>query len=111
MADNLVQNVLIVDDEESILIYLLEFFHKNGYNYKIASDSSEALKILHEHSFERVFEWCQRPDCNYAQGISAGDAEAVRKEAHSIKSGAADLRASDLFKTAYRLEHMESQEI
>jgi len=45
------------------------------------------------------------------KGISAGDAEAVRKEAHSIKSGAADLRASDLFKTAYRLEHMESQEI
>ncbi|MBC8433065.1 MAG: response regulator [Desulfobacterales bacterium] len=54
MADNLVQNVLIVDDEESILTYLMEFFQKNGYNCKIASDSSEALKILHKHSFDLV---------------------------------------------------------
>ena len=54
MADNLVQNVLIVDDEESILTYLMGFFHKNGYDCKIASNSSEALKILHEHSFDLV---------------------------------------------------------
>jgi len=54
MADNLVQNVLIVDDEESILAYLMEFFQKNGYDCKIASDASEALKILHEHSFDLV---------------------------------------------------------
>jgi len=54
MADNLVQNVSIVDAEESILTYLMEFFHKNGYDCKVASDSSEALKILHEHSFDLV---------------------------------------------------------
>ncbi|MCP4602074.1 MAG: response regulator [Proteobacteria bacterium] len=39
------------------------------------------------------------------KAISDGDAEVVREEAHSIKGGAANLRAGDLSKTALQLEN------
>ena len=38
------------------------------------------------------------------QAVSDGDAEAVRKEAHSIKGGAANLTANELSATAFELE-------
>jgi two-component system, sensor histidine kinase and response regulator len=40
------------------------------------------------------------------QAISAGDAEVVRREAHSIKGGAANLTADVLSKTAFELENI-----
>ena len=40
------------------------------------------------------------------QGISGGDAEIVRKEAHSIKGGSANLTAYDLSSIAFELENI-----
>jgi len=40
------------------------------------------------------------------QAILDGDAEVVRREAHSIKGGAANLTADDLSKVAFELENM-----
>jgi len=40
------------------------------------------------------------------QAISKGDAEVVRKEAHSIKGGAANLTADELSKIAFELENL-----
>ena len=54
MTGHLLENILIVDDDENIQTYFMEFFKKSGFNFKVASDSSEALKILHKHSFDLV---------------------------------------------------------
>ena len=40
------------------------------------------------------------------QAISDGDTEVVRKEAHSIKGGAANLTAEDLSRVAFELENI-----
>ncbi len=40
------------------------------------------------------------------QAISSGDAEVVRKEAHSIKGGAANLTADELSRIAFKLENI-----
>ena len=40
------------------------------------------------------------------QAISDGDAEAVRREAHSIKGGAANLTANDLSGIAFEIENI-----
>ena len=40
------------------------------------------------------------------QAISDGDAEVIRKEAHAIKGGAANLTADDLSRTALELENI-----
>lgn len=40
------------------------------------------------------------------EGVSVGDSEVVRKEAHSIKGGAAELYAHELSGIAYQLENM-----
>ena len=40
------------------------------------------------------------------QAISEGDAEVVRREAHSIKGGAANLTADDLSAIAFELENI-----
>ncbi len=54
MADNLLENVLVVDDDKSVRDILMAFFHKIGCNCKVASDASEALKFIHKHSFDLV---------------------------------------------------------
>jgi len=40
------------------------------------------------------------------RGISVGDAEIVRKEAHSIKGGSANLTAHDLSNVSFELERI-----
>ena len=40
------------------------------------------------------------------QAISNGDAEVVRKKAHSIKGGAANLTAAELSRIAFELENI-----
>jgi len=54
MTNNLLENVLIVDDDVSVQDVSMRFFQKIGCNCKIASNASEALKILHEHCFDLV---------------------------------------------------------
>lgn len=53
-AGNLLENVLVVDDEEGVQEVSMEFFQKIGCNCKVASDASEALTMLHKHSFDLV---------------------------------------------------------
>lgn len=54
MAGNLLKNVLVVDDEESARKYLMAFFDKIGRHCEVASDPSEALRLLHRHAFDLV---------------------------------------------------------
>lgn len=67
MTDNLLENVLVVDDDEGIRTYLIDFFKLNGYNCKTASDSSEALKILHKYAFDLVVSDIAMPGMNGIQ--------------------------------------------
>ena len=67
MADNLIKNVLIVDDEKSIRETSMEFFKKIGLNCKVASDSYEALQIIHAHSFDLVVSDILMPGMNGIQ--------------------------------------------
>ncbi len=45
------------------------------------------------------------------QAVSDGDAELVRREAHSIKGGAANLTADELSKIAFKLENIGQSEV
>ncbi len=54
MSDNLLKYILVVDDDKMVRSIFLEFFCKLGYDCKNASDSSQALEILHKHSFDLV---------------------------------------------------------
>lgn len=54
MAEKLPKYILIVDDDEIIQTNIREFLNKIGYICEIASDASEALKILHNQPFDLV---------------------------------------------------------
>ena len=54
MAEKLPKYILIVDDDEIIQTNIREFLNKIGYICEIASDASEALKILHDQPFDLV---------------------------------------------------------
>ena len=45
------------------------------------------------------------------QAVSDGDADLVRREAHSIKGGAANLTADELSKIAFKLEKIGESEV
>lgn len=65
------------------------------------SDSEFLMKVLNDFLHNTHLQIA-----TIRKGILDGDPEVVRKEAHSIKGGAADLRADDLAETAYKLEHI-----
>jgi len=48
-------NILIIDDEESILDALSQVLRKEGYQVKIAKDGREGLTLFNNESFQAVF--------------------------------------------------------
>lgn len=45
-------NILVVDDEPDVLEIFKDVFKKEGYYVSTASDSEEAIKLLHENPFD-----------------------------------------------------------
>ncbi|MBF0501127.1 MAG: sigma-54-dependent Fis family transcriptional regulator [Candidatus Riflebacteria bacterium] len=73
-------NILIVDDEKSILFSLKAVLTKENYNVKTASDAREALKLLEPGAFQVIISDYNMPAMNgmeFLRGVKSIDSEAI----------------------------------
>ena len=75
-------------------------------NFEKVLDDFEGDKELLIEAMDLFLESVRNQIGALRQAISDGDAELVRREAHSIKGGAANLTADDLSRVAFELENI-----
>lgn len=58
------KNVLVIDDDRTILEFMKAILEDRGYHVHAAASSREALQLLREHAFEFAFLDLVLPDMN-----------------------------------------------
>ena len=86
-------------------IYPIEIHPGNPIDLERAIEEFEGDKEFLSEVIEGFTKKVSEQIVTIRKALSCGDAETVRKEAHSIKGGAANLTAEDLSRVAFELEN------